>query len=154
MLRGRGPNGHHTPDYAPTPDQEDEFTANKKHIYAILRQHGETGIIENILFKTKDGQEAVKMTMLEYSDQHVGRARAEELRNKLNTARIPEDHKGTVAACIRKFEESLNKHTSMVLESLKIDDHSKFEKHKDFTSLMIWRERPSRTTSETTHISP
>jgi hypothetical protein len=52
----------------------------------------------------------------------------------LNTARIPEDHKGQVAACICKFEESLNEHNSMVLESLKIDDCSKFEKLKDFTS--------------------
>ena len=60
------------------------------HIYAMLRRHGETGIIKNILFKTKDGQEAVKMIMLEYSDQHAGRARAEELRNKLNTRKILE----------------------------------------------------------------
>jgi hypothetical protein len=32
----------------------------------------ETGIIENILSKTKDDQEAAKMIMLEYSDQHAG----------------------------------------------------------------------------------
>ena len=69
-------------------DQEDEFTANKKHIYAMFRLHHETGIIENILSKTKDGQEAAKMIMLEYSDHHAGRAWAEELQNKLNTARI------------------------------------------------------------------
>ena len=29
-------------DFTPTPDQEDEFDANCKHIYAMLRRHGNT----------------------------------------------------------------------------------------------------------------
>ena len=49
------------PDFTPTSDQEVEFAANKKHIYAMLRRHGNTGIIRNILSKTTDGQEAIKM---------------------------------------------------------------------------------------------
>ena len=122
------------PDYAPTQTKRMNSQPTRSTSMPCYARHRETGIIENILSKTKDGQEAVKMIMLEYSDQHAGRARAEELPNKLNTARIPEDHKGQVAACICKFEESLNEHNSMVLESLKIDDCSKFEKLKDFTS--------------------
>ena len=57
------------PDFVPTPDQEVEFEANKRHIYAMLRRHGDTGIIGNILTKTKDGQEAMKMIMLEWNIQ-------------------------------------------------------------------------------------
>ena len=59
------------PDFVPTPDQEVEFAANKRHIYAMFRRHGNAGIIGNILSKTKDGQEVMKMIMLEYSDQHA-----------------------------------------------------------------------------------
>ena len=114
------------PDFTPTPDQEVEFAANKRHIYAMLCRHGNTGIIGNILSKTTDGQEAMKMIMLEYSDQHAG--------NKLNTVKIPKEHNGQVAACMRKFEETIDEHNSMVGKNLKIDERSKLEKLKDMMS--------------------
>jgi dynactin complex subunit len=74
-------------------------------------------------------------------DDHVGifrstagRARAEELRNKLNTVKIPKEHNGQVAACMRKFEETIDEHNSMVGKNLKIDERSKLEKLKELTS--------------------
>jgi hypothetical protein len=122
------------PDFTPTPDQEDEFDANCKHIYAMLRRHGNTGIIKDVLSKTTNGQEAIKMIRLEYSDQHAGRARAEELRTKLNSVRVPEEHRGQVAECVRKFNGLIDEHNSMVGENLKIDNRSKLEKLKDMMS--------------------
>ena len=108
IANAEGTSNVFDPDFVPTPDQEVEFAANKRHIYAMLRRHGNTGIIRIILSKTKDGQEAMKLIMLQYSDQHAGRARAEELRNKLNTVKIPKEHNGQVAACMRKFEETID----------------------------------------------
>ena len=121
-------------DFIPTPDEEDEFDANDKHIYAMLRRHGNTGIIKDILSDTTNGQEAIKLIRLAYSDQHAGRGRAEELRTKLNSARVPEDHRGQVAECLRKFNGVVVEHNSMVGKNLKIDNRSKLEKLKDVVS--------------------
>jgi len=121
-------------DFVPTPGEEDEFDANDKHIYAMLVRHGNTGIIKDILSDTTNGQEAIKLIRLAYSDQHAGRGRAEELRTKLNTARVPEDHRGQVAECLRKFNGVIVEHNSMVRKDQKIDNRSKLEKLKDVVS--------------------
>ena len=121
-------------DFTPTPDQEDGFDADCKHIYAMLRRHGNTGIIKDVLSNTTNGQEAIKLIRLEYSEQHAGRARAEELRIKLNSAKVPEEHRGQVADCIRKFNGLIVEHNSMVGKNLKIDNRSKLEKLKDLLS--------------------
>ena len=48
--------------------------------------------------------------------------------------KVSKEHNGQVAACMRKFDELIDEHNSMVGTNLKIDERSKLEKLKDMMS--------------------
>jgi len=122
------------PNYVPvTPQEVEDFEQDKTHIIAVLFTCGGTSIIKGILQKYPDGQVVVQKMMEQYSGNSAGRIRAQEIKNELEQ-KLPANHGGQAAECLRVLDSKINELNSIVEPSLQYDSSKRYDLIKDFLS--------------------
>ena len=122
------------PHYVPvTPQEQEDFEQDKTHIIAVLYTCGGTSIIKGVLQDHKDGQLAVREMKEQYSGNSAGRIRAQEIKNELEQ-KLPTNHGGQAAECLRGLDSKINELNSIVEPSLRYDSSKRYDLFKDFLS--------------------